>query len=371
MMEESNQQIPAPNDFYLQLPPEARFHRSRLDSSGFVTVLWNMLNWVGQDNLRSSNLGLRWISNDEFLMDKNKFVSVTQIPVNSLNFKLRTYKFTQSQKRQGPNTFWRCEHFCMNSTPEDLKKIDQKRQEKDENMNIMPQALYLPLLESVFLYTQKASDVSLFKCDVIFLWQDIIGQNSIWAVERVEFINAIANRFCKYFIPTYRDASAFDAQQTEFAQYLRVNNLDLMATARQMIAYVLIHEKPNLISLLDFCMFFARFGPEDSVLEKIHQLLCCSKTFGEWFLPGVQKFDPAKLTSGSYSNTFANCFIIKHTKKITLHIYNLTTASTNNGFLTDESGKKYLTWHAVFENLNIPLQRAYPDSFLYDPMEQS
>ena len=391
-----------PEEFMHQIPPELTLKHSHSSKTGFATVLWKFLEWADNE-YRKANLGMAWVSNEEFLIDKKRFCSVTNTPLNTLNCKLRSFQFVQSRRRQNSISFYKCDLFHRNSTPEDLKQIDQRKNPNEDSQNIMPQAMFLPLLVSVRLHTTKPSEISYFKSESVILWQEIIGRQSIWSIDRLEFINSAADRFCQsfrispdintpsslpshsqfqgtsgnFFVPTsdtngnfpasnaLNDANSsidtdtlggFNAQQTEFAQYIAANNLDIEMTARQMISYVLPTKQP-VVTLLDFCMFYARFGSEEYVLEKIHQLLCCSKSYGDWFQPGEQVFDNSKSMSGSYSNTFANCFIIKRLQKLTYHIYNLINASTRSGFLIDETGKKFHTWHAVFEPLSVPAQQ--------------
>ncbi|OHT00163.1 hypothetical protein TRFO_33240 [Tritrichomonas foetus] len=358
MAENPNQIRMDPADFSTLIPKEIRFSRFKNDSDGFATTLWKMLQWAEQEETRKLNLGIGWISGDEFFMDKKRFCLVTKTPINTLNFRLRNCGFIQSQRRLKDNTFWKCDLFQMNSTPLDLHTIDQRKQGNDENHNIIEQALFTPLIDSVLIYPPNPSKISLFKTDVTLLWHEIVGRQTVWAIDRKEFINATADRFCQSFNSIPGDQYPFDTQQTKFAQYLEANNLDKVKTARQMISYVLTQENKNYVTLLDFFMFFARFGPEECVLEKIHQLLCCSQAFDDWFRPGKQTFDDSKPMSGSYSNTFANCFIIKWSKNITYHIYNIPNAPTGNqtGFLIDETDKKFQTWHAVFGSLIVPTQ---------------
>lgn len=386
IVNEPNTMIEA-EKFMEQIPKDISIKYSRSSKVGFATTLWNLLKWAEESDFRKMNLGARWISDEEFLIDKKRFCSVTNTPLNTLNCKLRTYQFVQSQRRQDSFTFYKCDLFHRSSLPEELQQIDLRKNLNEENQVFMPQAMFLPLLVNVRLHTTKPSEISYFKSDSIYLWHEIVGRESIWSVSRSEFINSAAERFCRSF-NVFSDTSiqttvstvstvfnmdldslnGFNAQQTEFVQYITANGLDINSTARQMIAYVIPADSKasDIITLRDFCMFFARFGPEDFILEKIHQLLCCSKSYNDWFQPGEQVFDSSKSMSGSYSNTFANCFIIKRAQKLTYHIYNLINASTRSVFLLDETGKKFHTWHAVCECLNVLVQQPISYGAVYD-----
>lgn len=319
----------------------------------FPHRLWKILQWVGNDQVKRTNMGCGWMSENEFFIEKSRFCQILEIKLNTLNFKLRSCKFQQSRQRHGNCTYWVCEKFSQKSTIQDLESVDLRRNASDDTPSVVSEALYLPLLSNVRLYSSATDDVQRFKMEAILEWQEIVG--SIWATDVREFIVIAAKQFCA----SYRNNSEtfnFNAEQTEIAQYLRSNGLDLLTTAIQMLNYVILTEKPNIITIVDFCLFYARFGPTDCILEKIHQLLCCSKTYEDWFQPSEQKFDRTKSVSGSYSNTFANCFVIKRAQGATYHVYNLPLQSTKTGFLVDETAKKFLTWHAVFESFIIPQQ---------------
>lgn len=350
----SEQNLIDPKKFAEQIPEDCSIKHKHLSKEGFATALWKLLNWAEVSDFRKLNLGMRWCSDEEFLIDKKRFCSVTNTPINTLNCKLKAYQFVQSSPRHNSITFYKCDLFSRSSTPEDLQHIDN-RKNPNNDVSSMPRAMFLPLLVSVRYHSQKPSDTSYLKFDSINLWEDIIHRPSVWSCSRSYFIKSAAELFCQPFDeyrrlnvdinPDADPLSGFNAQQTDFLQYISANGLDIITTARQMINYVI--PPSEVITLRDFCMFYARFGPDDYLIEKIHQLLCCSKSYGDWFIPDEQIFTEEKSISGSYSNTFANCFIIKGEQKITYHIYNMYNTTTKSGFLIDETGKKFNTWHAV------------------------
>jgi hypothetical protein len=211
----------------------------------------------------------------------------------------------------------------------------------------MLQALYLPGLDDVRLFLQSSTpgDLARFKTESIHTWIDLVGVKSIWAISLQDFVARAARRFCQ----PLEQAQA----PSEFVAYLKEHALDMIETAQLMIGYVLTHHSPRIVEIADFLRLLARFGPEDFMLEKIHQLLCNSQACGEWFQPDVQKFDQGKPMTGSYSNTFANCFVIKRSLGGGMcHVYNLVNAGTQGGFLVDEIGKKFLSWQAVLDSFN-------------------
>ena len=346
-----------------------RFKGKAPPNQGFAFKLWHLLNWAGDDRTRQNNLGAGWISDHEFFLIKQRYGTIIGIQQNTLNFKLRTCQFIQSRQRHLAYTFWQCKGFSKQSTLQDLETIDNKRNINENSNIITPQALYIPLLEQVRIHTQ-AADTNRFKSDSIFLWDDIVGNPPIWACPFSKFIDAAAKRFCASNDSSKaREIFAYDAQQTQFSQYLKTYNLNPIETAKKMLTYVITHKNNFCITMPEFCTFLARFGPENCLLDKIHQLLCCSKAFNDWFKPGEQLFEPHKAISGSYSNTFANCFIIKRSQGVTYHVYNHPKRQTNEGFLLDETGKLFMTWHAVFEAFSMSQQGGqFPTYAPYETM---
>jgi hypothetical protein len=359
-------------EFQLLLPAELKTAIRSKDrhqqSNGFATRLWGLLQWAGSDDFRQKNLGCGWISESEFFLDKGRFSKVVGIPTNTLNFKLRSCRFAQSRQRQDLNTYWKCDSFRKASSVQDLQDIDMRRTGSDNFPSVTSQALYLPLLDSIKLYASLPSEVPRFKAEAIFVWEDIMkGRSPIWAVNARDFFGLAAEKFCSSMAHTNGgDAFSFDAQQTEFTQYLKANNLTLIETAKSMLFYVMNLADPRVVTIKDFHRFFARFAPEECILDKIHQLLCCSHASDDWFYPKEQQFRDGAKICGCYSNTFANCFVIRRFGGPSYHVYNLPSANARTSFLVDETGKKLLTWHAVFEsfvNQGVQIATGYGDDF--------
>lgn len=337
---------------------------------GFAYQLWHLLSWVGDDQEKAHNIGCGWVDDETFFLDKKRFSEVLSIPINTLNFKLRTCKFIQSNQRKNRCTYWKCEGFFKESTMHELEQIDSRRSGNEKYPDITLQALYLPLLQQFYIYTNKNQELQSFKVSSILLWEEIVNKKTLWASSTKHFVKEAANKFVDGFKNYNKgETYSFSAQKTDFAQYINSYKLDLYETSKQMLYYVL-QSTPKIITILDFCKFISRFGPEDCVLEKIHQLLSCSHDNFNWFLPFEQKFDINNKISGSYSNTFANCFIIKMFQKYTKHIYNLPYSNTRSNFLIDETGKEFATWHAVLESINSSIQQyQYSGMYENDPLK--
>jgi hypothetical protein len=354
---------PPPEKFRDEIPAE--FY-NQLDcrrvprEHGFAWSLWHLLTWAAEQSpFRESNLGCGWVSPTEFWLDKQRFSQVVKLPLNTLNFKLRQGKFEVQPQRKGSISHWTHPKFTQRSTEADLEAIDRIRTTDDTYQAFMLKALYIPCLDEVRLFVPPSPhDVSRFKSESVHSWVDLVGVKSIWAVSFRDFVSRAAIRFCRLL----------EQQQgpSEFVSFIKEHALNMVETAQTMISYVMTHRVPHIVEIVDFHKFMARFGPDGCVLEKIHQLLCHSQAYGRWFQPDVQKFDASKPVTGSYSNTFANCFVIRRSPGGgTYHVYNLVNAGTQGPFLVDESGKKFLSWQAVLDAFTPAPQAPFTYGFSY------
>ncbi|KAK8888950.1 hypothetical protein M9Y10_033691 [Tritrichomonas musculus] len=340
-----------PPEIYAQkFPSHLLFNRQ---NEGFASKLYDILEYAGNDIDKMLGIGCGWISNDEFFLIKKRFCIVTNINLNTLNYKLRQCRFSQSKKHCRSVVILKSENFSKNIDKESLHKIDKRK--IDDIVSIgNDQVLLITALDSVHNYAIDKSEIHFIKKTVVDLWQKILGRSGVFAVNKKVFLTNLVQNLCKDFKSQQNENQeiSINSAPLDFSLYVSSNNLNFNQTVFKMVAYVFYHKKPDIITISDFFNFYSHFGPENDIIEKIHKLLCCSYDFGGWFLPKVQEFDYSKSISGSYSNTCSNCFVLKKARKWTSHIYNLISASSLTGYLIDESDKRFLTWHAVLEHLN-------------------
>lgn len=342
-----------PPEVYAQkLPDYLHFNRQcQHDDEGFATQLYKILDYAGNDMDRMIGVGCGWISDNEFFMNKKRFCNVTRIKLNTLNYKLRQYRFMQSKKYHRSILILKSDNFTRHSDKESLQKINKRKIDDETGLIQNEQALLMTTLDSVHNYKSETDNI---KIAVISLWQKILGKSGVFAADKKTFIPNLVQHLCHNFKSQQKDGEdvSISSAPLDFYSYIESNNLDFTQTVFKMVAYVFDHKKQDIITLSDFFEFYSHFGPENDIIEKIHKLLWCSYEFGGWFIPKVQKFDYSKSISGSYSNTCSNCFVLKKQRKWTSHIYNLVSASSLTGYLIDESDKRFLTWRAVLEHLN-------------------
>lgn len=315
-------------------------------NTGFAHKLWNLLNWVESDkNFRSVNLGAAWVNNEEFFIDKLRFCEIMQIPVNTLNQKLRNCKF-QKKSRSGRKTFWKCLSFGKNSTPEDLLVVDNRKSPYETNFNYTPQAFCIATINHIEVFFLDVQDVKKFKSIAVFLWEDIVSSSCILACSFNIFLKRITEKILAGLAERNDLYMSENTPDNNFMSYLQANpQLNVFESIMKSISYVLVHENVNIVTLAEFCIFFARFGPEESIIFKIHQLLMSSSAYYNWFSPIEQKFDRNKEISGCFSNTFSNCFVLKNKNNVSYHIYNNPLNHDQSGYLFDERSKSFTNWN--------------------------
>jgi hypothetical protein len=342
--------------------PFAAKPRGRAEAEGiFAPYLWHLLNWVGDDLTLQANVGCGWESDTVFFLEKRRFCAVFQVAMNTLNLKLRERKFDLA--RHPHHSVCSCRDFTRTATIDDLKRIDARRRAGDAPP-VTPRVLLIPLLDSVRLFSFVFFDLDKFKLGyVIPAWTEICRE-TIWAIDKSLFVVRAAEKFA-----TSLQQHEYDSQQTEFGQWLAQTGSDINEVAKLMINYVLVHDQQGIVTILDFARFLTRFGPEDCLLDKIHQLLRCSSVFGDVFRPKVQASDDGNRPLISYSNTYPNCFVLKKPPGISYHVYNAPLGPTKTGFLFDETGKWFLAWQPVFDQFfakqSVPF---YGDEYPFGPV---
>ena len=77
-------------EFRASIPAELReVSRSKdADKSeqGFPHRLWKILQWVGNDQVKRTNMGCGWMTENEFFIEKSRFCQILEIKLNTLNF---------------------------------------------------------------------------------------------------------------------------------------------------------------------------------------------------------------------------------------------------------------------------------------------
>jgi hypothetical protein len=308
---------------------------------GFVFALWKLLQ--STDAIpRQMRYQCGWLSPGLIYLNISTLSGhLTSSPVATRHL-LREHGFLPAGQDQ-----WRCPpQFHRAAQEADIMALDSAWRP------LRP--FFLASLEPFRIFAMPPADVQRFQVRGITLWSDIVQAN-VWAVSTDEFFAKATARFsesCMSEPSKLRKSDyKFDARESDLLSFLKIQGLALEDTVKQMLQFVAVRQNPNAFTLFEFLCFMARFGPEKGILDKIHQLLRCSRGNDMWFTPGEDTFDERKRFSGSYSRTFANCFVLKGPDQMRVHLYNLPEADVKLEYLIDEQGTTFLGWHHAFQSL--------------------
>lgn len=297
-----------------------RTRSNRSEESRFPYKVWQLLNWAGKDDRRGEICGCGWVSDTEFFIKKQTICDVLQVKMNTLNVNLRTLGFEQTRSKDGEKTFWRNEAFSIDANTKSFAKVRNIRCRPEVLANLSLQAVYLPVLEPLQLYSMSDQDVNIFKKTVVDEWESMIGSNLIFAVAMSHFINVLIHRL-----------ESWKQQHGANEKYI--------------IQQVLAPRMPNVVDIFDFAVFLARFGPVCSLYDKLHQY---QAIINDTARNDAYRYSVPSLTS-YFSGTFHNCFRFQLPPTGEYHCYNLPLAESNAQFLTDEDGMMYPSFKAVFQ----------------------
>lgn len=302
----------------------ARTRSNRNEKSRFPYKIWALLSWAGSDQERMNLVGCGWKDDIEFFINKARLCVILDIKLNTLNGNLKQLGFEQKGK-SGEISFWKNNTFSRNSSPQDFEQIRNVRCTPNSLANLSVHAVYLPLLEPLQLYSISEQGCGQFKKEVVEFWETLVGNRLLFAVSLPVFTKALLFKF--------EEACGFVADY-------------------YMVQQVLAPKTPNVISILDFAVFLARFGPFKNAPYKIIQYQqILSDIRQDFFI-----FNTPSLTS-YFSMTFHNCFRFQLAPSGEYHCYNLPDVSSNSPFLIDEDGTVYKSWQMMLQANHFLAQR--------------
>lgn len=294
---------------------EIRKRSNRTETSRFPYKLWKLLSWAGHDRTRGELCGCGWLSENEFFISKSKLCEVLNIKLNTLNVNLKTLGFEQSKSRIGDKTFWKNPAFSASST-ENFQRVRNSRCKPESLINLSTQAVYMPVLEPLQLYMMSTADTNLFKKNVVELWEMLVGSKLVFAVAMADFINMLWRQLC------------MQAHGNE---------------VHSLIQHVFVVTKVGVINIFDFALFLARFGPFNSIQDKLLQF--------QEIIRRIQAINSSIMFQTSmseyFSLTFHNCFRFQIPTTGEYHCYNLPLVETQAQFLVDEDGAMYGSWRQM------------------------
>ena len=305
------------------LPPDVqavlRRKSSRDPTSQFTPKLHTLLTLSTESTQREDELGLGWINDEEFRMNKKLVGEIMGIKINTLNVNLKNLGFKQTQRDKDGWTHWKKEDFTKNNCGVSSMDDQQKQKRNKAQMGM-----------SIPTYSISIGPESISKHEPEFynmckqLWNRLFPQKDSSLVQ--DFIPAAADIFKQERQPKGNAESVLKA---------------------------IIHPRQynnGYVTFQDFCKFLAMFGPQQSSMLKIASLLEHSNNTGNWltFLPESQ---PQNTFYGAFDPAVPNCLVIHKKDGTEKKIYNDPLAEADGSFyLVDGDGKQYTNWSEYFNS---------------------
>lgn len=347
------------------LPPniQAMLKRksSRDPNSRFANKLHMLLNYAENDPIKQEFIGACWTDGGNFKINKKRLIQIMDIKLNTLNVNLKDLKFQQMHSDQSGWTLWRRDGFTPDSTIDDI--VDAKP-DKSQNSNFEPSLLSnesfhldefgsfqtttpmppsttgtpaifndeiqqskLAVLKDISIVKCDLSHVQLFKRIVISIWEELIDSPiQKLSTSPTEFIGQAAIRFR--------------------ASHQKLEN------AKEILSRIFICSDSSQLTIADFAKFMARFGPEETLMQKVGSLLKSSNLNGNWLrlqtahdsLPG----EPETSFYGFFDDSSNNGFVLHKFDKTITKVYNIIDVPSTEPYLIDSDSVTYSSWEDYF-----------------------
>jgi hypothetical protein len=281
---------------------------SRDPASRFTKKLHILLTYVDQTG-DHERVGLAWLSDDEFKMNKTILASVIGIKLNTLNVNLRDLHFTLTLREKDGWTHWKHEGFTRATSGVDPDEVPVSAL-----INLTTKSSPEPFTLGRLSREQHEQ----FYADARALWLEVFQCPPTLAVNREVAIDRAAGRF-------------------------RYNEQPLQ-NAREVIEAIIIPRPlDSKLTFTDFCRFLAMFGPANAVMPKIAAVLTCSNASGKWLT--FDRMSP-RLPYAAFDEAIPNCLVVHHGDHTLEKIYNNPT--TEAMYLIDDFGRVCRDWDEWF-----------------------
>jgi len=318
------------------LPPDIRAMIKRKSSrdpiSRFAYKLHLLLMYAGDDVGRQNYIGAGWTCENQFRINKKRLITVMEIKLNTLNVNLKDLGFQQLQCDHNGWTEWSRHGFNRTSTLADLAdvssdKISGKDGDKTQKGHFVD--------ESMVSKVSSLRDIVFGRCELETLQVFKRIANSIWE----EIIDGIENK----------NSISFEEFLPLVSERFRVSHQSLKNAKR--VLEVMFLCDPKQVTIQDFARFLAKFGPEETVMEKIGSLTSSSNQNDHWFRPvyGVPTDIADCSTYGYFDETEQNCIVIVQKNVKQCKVYNRLDIAIPGEYLIDDQGTTYSSWQDFFE----------------------
>ncbi|EAY12654.1 39 kDa initiator binding protein, putative [Trichomonas vaginalis G3] len=317
---------------YIQEILKARSTKS--PNARFVRKLHVLLSYVDTKPDKENSVGLAWISDDEFKMHKKTLCQLLDVKINSLNVNLKKLQFTQTETDKAGWTTWTRKGFNRRDAsivPDETENENIARFQQQQEPIYSPS---LTIVESI----RKADSITIGALDqtnkneilsnAINIWQQIVEVIGIDSVRSEFFILKLAKRYNLH-------GQSFE------------NSLSVIKS-------ILAPTNAPLITFLDFYKFYLAFGPEPTIMIKIHSLLEVAVNDKPWLYFGYLPDEIKKVSENfAYFDTEnePNCLVIVW-NGMTHKGYNLPNVSSDSSYVVAEAGT-FKSWTDYIQSLHI------------------
>jgi hypothetical protein len=301
---------------------------SRNPNSRFTTKLLLLLRYSDENPTLINQLGIAWLNDQEFKMNKSILVGVLGIKVNTLNINLRDLHFVQGTKEADGWTRWTCPGLNRNDfVPSGPLSAAAWQLDQISTITCAPGKSTVEFT----LGQLGTPEYDPFLADSQRLWVELFATPVSNAVHPDIMIEHAANKF------RHKDQPLDNAKE---------------------VIRAIIATRPDVpLTFQDFARFMAMFGPEATVMIKIASLLTCSNETGKWLtfdsIARVQR----PLPFAQFDEKQPNCLVVHHGDQAVERAYNHPNLAAQMAYVLDESGAKFGDWDAYFKSR--PVRQSY------------
>jgi hypothetical protein len=288
--------------------------------------------YAGDDLERQEYVGAGWTDDNAFRINKKRLTAVMEIKHNTLNVNLKDLKFHQIEPEKNGWTVWDRPGFTRLSSLDQL--IDAKS-DQDGDALVQTgiaddsQLAKLSMLRDLTVGFVEPAEVQLFKRFTLSIWEELIGSSVQCVVIPSDFLHLAAERFR--------------------ASHQKLDN------ALKILNAIFVCADPTQLTLLDFAKFLAKFGPEETLMQKLDSILKSSNQNHNWLkLSRPLLRDDRPPIYGFFDEREHNCFVLRRAGRPDERLYNLMHVPATSEYLVDTDGRTYLSWQTYFEAHPLP-----------------
>jgi len=300
----------AESEVISRLPPDLQTILKRKSSrdpqSRFTSKLLSLLAYVSSYPSMEDSVGVAWVDENIFKMNKKTLSTILSIKPNTLNVNLRDLKFEpQSGKAKDGWTLWKKDQFSRSSAPAQAEAPAAK-----------------PADVLFHLGCVQPNHVTDFFSESQMIWRQLTNATVSSPVSMPNFLRKAAARFKQ------------EGQEEQ-------NALDVLTA-------IMSPKNSDTIAFEQLARFLAMFGPERTIMLKIASLLNYSQKSRQWlYFDTDLTHTPA--VYGMFDASEPNCLVI-HSYGTISKVWNLPLTDMGQGkYLIDERGRQYGSWAEYFE----------------------